>query len=269
MNPDPNALEATLQAGAAEVQRLTAELAQLRSEYQDFVYTVSHDLRAPLRHISAFTQVIAEDLVNAPPDILAHLGTIRQSALLLTQQLDGLLALSRLGQQPLRLQAVPVVELLHAAARECALRYPQKAVQWQLAPDVPPLWADAELVRQLLDQLLDNAVKFSGAAALVAVSWQAVAVGQASQPECCEITVRDSGVGFAPAQASKLFKVFAKLHPARDYGGLGMGLVSCLKIVQRLGGSIAIAAEVNTGCRVTLRLPLAAPAGRQTCCVSG
>ncbi len=242
-------------AQAAEVERLARELAQVRVEFQDFVHSVSHDLRAPLRHISAFTKIIEEDLAHPPPDILGHLATIRQSAQLLTQQLDGLTMLSRLGQQRLELQAVDVSTLVQTVAQELAQTCADRPVQWQLAPDVPPVKADADLLRQLCVHLLGNALKFSRgrAPAQITLTW----LPAPDAPGQCLICIADNGVGFATERAGKLFKVFAKLHPARDYDGLGLGLVASRKIVERLGGRMGISAQVDAGCQVTLTLPLA------------
>lgn len=246
-------------ADLTEAERLARELAQVRAEFQDFVYTVSHDLRAPLRHINAFAQIIEEDLPNAPADIRAHLATIRQSAQLLTQQLDGLTSLSRLAQRRVNLQVVDVVPITQAVARELALRHPQQPVQWQLAQDVPPVWADAELLAQLFTQVLDNAFKFSRdrSPAMIAMTWQRVTPDQPGAPHWVEISVRDNGVGFAPEQADKLFRVFAKLHSPKVFEGLGLGLVTSRKLMAQLGGHMAMTAAVNAGCCVTLRLPLA------------
>ena len=249
-------------APAAGFESLAQELAQVRAEFQDFVYTVSHDLRAPLRHITAFTKIIEEDLPNPPPDILGHLATIRQSAQLLDQQLNGLTMLSRLGQHYLQLQAVDVSALVQAVADELTQRQPTRAVTWQLAQDVPMVWADADLLRQVFTHLLDNALKFSRSRepAQVTVSWQVAApsdAGQAAQAGQCRISVTDNGVGFAPDQAGKLFKVFAKLHPTRDFDGLGLGLVCSRKIMQQMHGSIGIAVTLDGGCCVSLCLPLA------------
>ena len=225
MNPSDLSANLPEPASAAEVARLTRELAQVRAEFQDFVHSVSHDLRAPLRHINAFSKILEEDLSNPPPDILGHLNTIRQAAQLLTQQLDGLTALSRLGQQPLKLQAVPMTPLAQAVVDELAQRHPERQVQWRVAPDMPLVLADADLLRQLLVHLLDNALKFSRsrAPAQVTLSWQVAGPLVAGQPadvapleqgadpaanqgsdqvadhaggaRLCQISVTDNGVG--------------------------------------------------------------------------
>jgi light-regulated signal transduction histidine kinase (bacteriophytochrome) len=236
------------------VQELQRQLDAARAELQDFTYTVSHDLRAPLRHIHAFAQVIAEDWPDMPAEVAGHLGTIEKSAQLLSSQIEGLTQLSRLGLQALNAQAVAVGALAQDVAVEVAAKHSQQPVQWQIAPDVPLVLADAALLRQVLVQVLDNAVKFSrwSAPALVSLTWQLSDDGH------CQIMIRDNGVGFAPEQAKALFKVFGKLHPARDLPGLGLGLVASRKLMERLGGTICIDGVADGGCSITLLLPAAA-----------
>lgn len=233
--------------------RLQRQLDAARAELQEFTYTVSHDLRAPLRHINAFAQVIAEDWPDLPAEVAGHLATIQQSAQLVSEQLDGLTQLSRLGLQALNLQAVDLGALARAAAQDVTSRYLQQQTQWQLASDAPLVVADAALLRQVLFNVFDNAVKFSRGRALarVEMAWQRRDDGR------CQITIRDHGIGFAPGQAQALFKVFGKLHPAREFAGLGLGLISSRKIMLRLGGAIGIEGVSEQGCCVTLDLPLA------------
>lgn len=248
---------------------LQRELDAARTELQDLTYRVSHDLRAPLRHIHAYAQVILEDWPAMPAEVVDHLGTIQKSAQLLTQQLDGLAQLARTGQQVLSLQAVDVAAMVQEVADELVLRYPNTPMQWQLATDVPLVVADVVLLRQVWLQLLDNALKFScrSTPAKITLTWQWVnAEPDAIAPQC-QIRLQDNGVGFSPEQAGKLFKVFGKLHPVREFEGLGLGLIGSRKILQRLGGNIGIAASLNSGCCVTVSLPLAAAHARQTCCV--
>lgn len=237
---------------APSLAQLQHQLDAARAELQEFTYTVSHDLRAPLRHISAFAQVIAEDWPDLPSEVASHLTTIQKSAQLLSDQLDGLTLLSRLGLQPLDVQAVDLGALARAAADEVAARYPQQPTQWQWASDAPAVLADAALLRQVLVHVFDNAVKFSRGCpvARVDVAWQRRDDGR------CQITIRDHGIGFDPGQAQALFKVFGKLHPAREFAGLGLGLVASRKIMQRLDGAIGIEGVAGQGCCVTLNLPL-------------
>lgn len=235
------------------VANLQRELQAARDELQAFTYTVSHDLRAPLRHINAFAQIIEEDWPDMPGEMAGHLATIRQSAQLLTQQLDGLTALSRLGQQRPHMVVVNTLALVQGLVDDVVRLLPQRRIDWQLATDLPALWGDADLLRQALALVLDNACKFTRhqQVAQIGVAWSAVDDGH-----CC-LRVYDNGVGFNPAQADQLFKVFARLHPPREFEGLGLGLVQCRKLIEGMGGRISIAAAVDAGCEVCLTLPIA------------
>jgi signal transduction histidine kinase len=244
---------------ATELARLKHELAQTQAELQDFVYTVSHDLRAPLRHIFAYAQVIEEDWPDAPPEMHGHLATIRGSAQLLTQQLEGLTQLSRIANQPMQLQAVDIAGLSRTVVEELLQRAPKRSVQWHLASDAPPVRADLNGLQQVLTQVLDNALKFSRGCnpATVTLTWRRVPATDPSHPECIEISLQDNGIGFAPERADKLFKVFGKLNPAREFDGLGLGLVLARKWLARMGGTIRIEGALDSGCRVLITLPVA------------
>ncbi len=233
-----------------ELERVQRQLEAARIELQEFVYTVSHDLRAPLRHITSFAQIIAEDMPDMPADIAAHLATIRQSAQLLTQQLEGLAMLSRLGEQALTPGAVDTAALVRDVVDDLARQHPQRQVHWRVAPDLPVVQSDAAMVRQVLLIVLDNALKFTRCRELadISVSWQLLDAGQ-----CC-VSVQDNGVGFAPQQADKLFKVFGKLHLPRKFEGLGLGLVQARTLMERMGGHISVTGEVQNGCCVNLLL---------------
>lgn len=249
-NPLFGGSEALTQAQIAE---LTRQRDAAHAELQAFTYTVSHDLRAPLRHINAFAQIIEEDWPAMPPEVAGHLATIRQSAQLLTQQLDGLTALSRLAQQPVNLEPVALAALVRSGVEALTQANPQRALAWQVAADLPTVQADASLLRQVLALLLDNACKFTRPRhpAQISLSWAALPDGHSG----C-LRVQDNGVGFNPQQADQLFKVFARLHPTREFEGLGLGLVMCRKLLERMGGHISITAEPGAGCCVTLGLLL-------------
>jgi light-regulated signal transduction histidine kinase (bacteriophytochrome) len=234
------------------VEQLQSQLEAARAELQEFTYTVSHDLRAPLRHITAFAQVIAEDWPDMPADMAGHLATIRQSAQLLARQIDGLTQLSRLGQQSLSLQTVDVGAVAQEVALEVAARYPQQRVQWQMPANWPQVTADAALLRQLLVNLMDNAVKFSAGRepAVVSLTWHRLSDAR------CQISVQDHGMGIESAQAKALFKVFGRLQAAQHLPGLGLGLVVSRKILERLDGTISVDGTPGLGCCVTVTLPI-------------
>jgi len=239
-----------------ENERLARELAQARAELEDFTYSVSHDLRASLRHVSAYVQIIREDL-DRPSDagVVNHLDTVSQSAKQMGRQIDGLMELARLTRVELQPSPLDVGVMVRELCAELAPTLHGRALAWQVASDVPELQGDATLVRQLLSHLLGNAVKFTAprSTAVVHVSWQM------DDADRCALTVRDNGVGFNPQYKSKLFHAFQRLHGARDFEGLGMGLALSRKIVERHGGSVWADGSPDMGCSVSFTLPLAKP----------
>ena len=245
--------------------RLQRERDAARAELQEFTASVSHDLRAPLRHINAFAQIIEEDLLDMPAEIAAHLATIRQSAQLLTQQLDGLTALSRLAQHTVHLTAVDSAALVRSLVDELRLQHRDRELQWQIPADLPTMTADADWLRQVLRQVLDNACKFTRTRhpAQISLTWAALA-----DRRVC-LMAQDNGVGFRPEQASQLFKAFARLHPAREFDGLGLGLVQCRKMLARMGGDIRITATPDAGCQVRISLAADGQNGQGPAPVSG
>lgn len=239
-----------------ENERLQRELGQARAELEDFTYSVSHDLRASLRHVNAYVQIIREDLgEQTPAAIASHLDTVSQAARQMGRQIDGLLELSRLTQMELQLSTVDAGPLVRDVCTALAPALSGRAVDWQVAFDFPALRCDATLLRQVLTHLLSNAVKFTGtrAEAEIKVTWQAT-------DNCwCALTVTDNGVGFNPQYREKLFHAFQRLHGAREFEGLGMGLALTRKIVERHGGAVWANGVPNAGCSISFTLPLANP----------
>jgi len=235
------------------VAKLEAELAAARREMQDFTYTVSHDLRAPLRHIVSYAQLVQEDAgpqLNA--EVQGFLGTITDSARHMGVMLDALLELSRVGTAPVQLGPVALQDVLQGVVDGLRAQQAPREVRWRVAPDAPMVQADAALLRLALEQVLGNAVKFTRPQrqAEIAVSFERL-------DGAVRLTVQDNGVGFNPAQAAKLFQPFVRLHSTRQFEGLGMGLALTRKALQRMGGDVAISAGPDAGCCVTLTLPAA------------
>jgi light-regulated signal transduction histidine kinase (bacteriophytochrome) len=237
-----------------ENERLQRELGQARAELEDFTHSVSHDLRASLRHVNAYVQIIREDLgEQANTATAAHLDTVSQAARQMGRQIDGLMELSRLTRADLLLATVDVGQLVRDVCSSLAPAMAGRTVAWQVAPDFPALRADAALTRQALMHLLSNALKFTGTrpAAEIKVTWQTQASGQ------CAITVIDNGVGFNPQYQDKLFHAFQRLHGAREFEGLGMGLALTRRIVERHGGAVWASGASDAGASISFTLPLA------------
>lgn len=235
----------------AQLQR---ELKQARAELEEFTFSVSHDLRASLRHVTAYVQIIQEDLEGqVSAEILGHLHTVSQAAQTMSRQIEALSRLSRLGRVEVTLTVCDVNELIRHVIADLMPMPGEASLAWEVAADFPALWGDAALVQQVLAELLSNAVKFTHNTlhATVRVSW---ALNEAGH---CVVTVRDNGAGFNPQHQSKLFHAFQRLHSARDFPGLGMGLAQCRKIIERLEGDIWAEGAIGGGCRVSFTLPLA------------
>ncbi len=244
---------------AQRIAQLQAELAAARAEMQAFAATVSHDLRAPLRHITSFAQLLQSEagpqLQGEPAEFLGHITTAAQQ---LGSMLDALLALSRVGTAALHMEPVALQDLLEPLVRErqAALQAqtPPRTVQWQIHCSDADALADAPLLRAALAQVLDNALKFSRGRADAAITIRSELDAVAGHVVC---TIHDNGVGFLSEQASKLFKPFIRLHSVRQFEGQGMGLALVAKSLQRMGGQVRIAASLEGGCAVGLELPLA------------
>lgn len=246
------------EAHLAEITALQAQLKTARSELQDFTYTVSHDLRADLRHILAFAEIVQED---AGPQLSAeaqsHLATITGSARHMGVLMDGLMEYSRMGTVPLHVAPVQVRPMVLELCQALQAKYPQRALEWRIAEEFPDVRVDATQFRQALAHVLGNAVKFTTPRmqTMIEVGHQ---VGEADGADpCCTLFVRDNGVGFNPALQAKLFHVFQRLHSPREFDGIGMGLALTRKMVERHGGTVSAEGAVDGGCCIRIALPRA------------
>jgi len=236
------------------IAALQAELAGLRAEMQAFTSTVSHDLRAPLRHIVSYAQMVQED---AGPllseEVKEFLATITSSARHMGLLLDGLTALSRVAAAPLHLEPIGLQDAVQEACDRLTSKHPQRAVDWQVQMDLPVVRADASLLQRVLEELLGNALKFTAPRDKAVIAIRAL---PSALTGAMVLQVQDNGVGYNPAMQAHLFQVFGRLHSAQQFEGIGMGLVLSRKRLQRMGGSLAIEGVVDGGCCVTLTLPL-------------
>jgi light-regulated signal transduction histidine kinase (bacteriophytochrome) len=238
---------------AQRIATLEAALAALRGEMQAFTHTVSHDLRAPLRHIVSYAQLVQEDagpLLNA--EVQGFLSTMTDSARHMGRMLDGLGALSQLGTATVTLARVPLNELVDEVVAELARQHPERVIDWRIAPDLPTVQADTALLRLALQQVMANAVKFTAPRDVAVIE---ISADRLTNPAMAVLQVRDNGVGYNPAQQGALFKVFGRLHSGKQFDGLGMGLVLAAHALQRMGGTVAAQGVVDGGCCVSLQLP--------------
>ena len=257
----------TQTASAAEVEQLRAELARSQQQVADmvaaqdeFLRAVSHDLRAPLRHVTSYGTLVREVLGDLPPEVvqgpevqeaLGFLATMDQSARRMGLMIDGLLALVRASRAPLHLQPVPLASAIAQARATLAAAEAGRAVDWRVGADLPALQADPVLLQELLVQLLGNALKFTRPAAQPRIDVQA----DTAPAGHVAFTVQDNGVGFDPARAGSLFGVFQRLHRETEFDGVGTGLALCRAIAQRHGAQISATAVPGGGCTVRVEWP--------------
>jgi signal transduction histidine kinase len=223
---------------------LNEELVEANKELEAFSYSVSHDLRAPLRAIDGFSRILQEECANMlEGEYIEYLTDIRHNAQQMGQLIDALLRFARLSRQPLHKHQVPVDEIVH----ECLEYLEDDAAQGKLqltVRDLPACEADRSLLKQVWQNLIDNALKYSRHRnpAIVEIGCTATAKGGAQT-----YYVRDNGTGFDMAYAGKLFGVFQRLHRAEDFEGTGVGLAVVQRVLQRHGGHIWAEAQPEKG----------------------
>ena len=250
-----------------QLEGKVAQVSEVNRELEAFSYSVSHDLRAPLRHVAGFSDKLSRHLGEQADDKSRHyLEVISSSARRMAALIDDLLVYSRLGRVAMRQQAVDMQSLvadtramldsnLQAEAENSGHAH---QVEWSIAP-LPIVVGDENMIRQVWLNLLGNAVKYSGnrEPAKIRVDYQL-------QPDGGhQFTVSDNGAGFDMAYAAKLFGVFQRLHKASDYPGTGIGLASVRRVLTRHGGRIWAEAEPDVGATFHFYLPPAIDADKQ------
>jgi PAS domain S-box-containing protein len=214
------------------IQR-TAQLEAANRELEAFTYSVSHDLRAPLRHIAGFSGILMEEFsAELKPEARRHLERIVDGTRRMGQLVDEMLNLARVGRHALKMQLTNLNTILGELLPILHAEYQGRTVEWDVAKITPAL-CDPVLVKQVLQNLLSNAVKFTRTRERAIV-----AVGEIKCGLDTAIFVRDNGVGFDMRYADKLFGVFQRLHRAEEFEGTGVGLATVHRIVQKHGGRV-------------------------------
>jgi PAS domain S-box-containing protein len=231
------------------------QVSEVNRELEAFSYSVSHDLRAPLRHVSGFSDKLARHLgEDADEKSLHYLGIIGNSAKRMSQLIDDLLVYSRLGRSALRLQPVDmqstVAETRAMLDANLAADGSPQQVAWKIEP-LPIVVADENMMRQVWLNLLGNAVKYSSNRERSQVEVSHRRLDDGSHEFC----VRDNGAGFDMAYAGKLFGVFQRLHKSSDFPGTGIGLASVKRVLARHGGGISAESEPDQGAIFRFTLP--------------
>ncbi|HYV40603.1 MAG TPA: PAS domain S-box protein [Thermoanaerobaculia bacterium] len=234
-----------------ELKRRVGELASLNQELESFSYSVSHDLRAPLRHIDGFTRLLGRHAGTGLDEKGRHyLATIEHSVRQMGNLIDELLAFSRLGREEIRSASVDLQAIAQEAIREVESDTNGRNVQWTVGA-LPPVTGDASLLRQVFVNLLSNALKYTRPRAVSSIEVGSVPTD--SDEVVC--FVRDNGVGFDMKYSDKLFGVFQRLHGTGEFEGTGIGLANVRRVIQRHGGRTWAEGTVDGGATFYFSLP--------------
>lgn len=237
------------------VAQRTAQLEQANKELESFSYSVSHDLRAPLRHIDGFACMLTEHAGSRLDEqSRRYLTVINDASKRMGRLIDDLLSFSRNGRAELHLGVVQLTDLIQEVRYQLQGEMAGRTIAWQVGP-LPPVNGDVAMLRQVFLNLLGNAIKYTRRRidAAIEVGTQSGEAGEVV------VFVRDNGAGFNPKYADRLFGVFQRLHAESEFEGTGVGLANVQRIVRRHGGRVWAEGAVERGATFYVALPAATP----------
>ena len=224
------------------VRQRTAQFEVANKELEAFTYSVSHDLRAPLRHISGFSKILTEEFgANLPTEAQHHLERIQEGTRRMGLLVDDLLNLARVGRRDLSLRVSGLQSIVDEVIAELAPECAGRQIEWKIG-NLPFVECDPGLMKQVFQNLLSNALKFTRHRPQAVIE-----IGQKDEQGTPVVFVRDNGVGFSMKYADKLFGVFQRLHRPEDFEGTGVGLATVQRIIQKHGGRVWPEAELDKG----------------------
>jgi signal transduction histidine kinase len=231
----------------ARVAARTLELEVSNRELDAFSYSVSHDLRAPLRSIDGFSRMVVEESNDQlSPESKRHLGLVIAGAQQMGALIDDLLGFSRLGRVDLKMRRVNTADIVDDVIGELKEEFANRQIEFQV-DELPGCRADPALLKVVFHNLLSNAVKFTAQRETAHIEIGALPNAPTETPGMVTYFVRDDGVGFDMAYSDKLFGVFQRLHRMEDFAGTGVGLALVRRIVERHGGKVWAKAAVGAG----------------------
>jgi PAS domain S-box-containing protein len=236
------------------VAERTRQLVAANKDLDVFSHMVSHDLRAPLRHISSFVSLLQEHVSDGgDPTSQQYLGSIAKSSKRMGLMIEGLLEYARLGRVTVEQHAVPMTQLLRGILVHLQQEHRERHIEWVIDDELPVLLGDAMMLAQAFGHLLDNAVKFTRKTERprIELGWQINPVGGRM------FYIRDNGAGFDMTKAHNLFVMFQRQHHSMDYEGTGTGLSLTQRIIERHGGRIWCESAPGRGCTFYFTLPCA------------
>ena len=248
-----NAMAGEVQRARSDLEHQVVErtqaLRETNAELEAFSYSVSHDLRAPLRAIHGFARILLEDHgTQLEPEAKRVLGVIDENTRRMGQLIDDLLSFSRLGRKEVETARVDMTELVRTVAEEVRRSAGDRPLEIKIGP-LPPALGDRDMLRQAVMNLLDNAAKFTRRRTSAQIE-----VGHRADGAETVYYVKDNGAGFDPRYAGKLFGVFQRLHRAEEFEGTGVGLAIVQRIVLRHGGRVWAEGQLDAGATFSFTL---------------
>jgi len=245
-----NALRQLNTALDSRVRERTTQLEDALKELEAFSYSVSHDLRAPLRHVQGYSAMLEREIDGQLTDSARrYLNTISSSCVEMGQLIDDLLGFSRMGRLELSKSCVPLDELVGETLRGLESSTQGRNIVWKIAP-LPSVFGDASMLRRVFDNLIGNAIKYTRPRNPAEIE-----VGCAGEEDGRVIVVvRDNGAGFDMKYVQKLFGVFQRLHRADEFEGTGIGLAIVRRVVSRHGGRVWAESDIGRGAAFYLTL---------------
>lgn len=232
------------------VKERTTELQDALQELETFAYSVSHDLRAPLRHVNGFVELLKQHIDGQIDDRARHyMQRIESQSSHMGSLIDDLLTFSRIGRAPMKRAEVDLDELVRDVRAELVEQAAGREVEWTIEP-LGRVQGDRALLRVVFINLLSNALKYTRATAAPKIT-----IGRRLLRDEMEIYVRDNGAGFDQRYVAKLFGVFQRLHSSEEFEGTGIGLATVRRIVTRHGGRVRAEGAVGNGATFYLSIP--------------
>ena len=242
-----------IEAHAQDMEVLNNNLAHANKDLESFSYSVSHDLKSPLRRVKGFADLLEKDLGGRlEPAERGYLEVIQSESERMNNLIEDLLGFARIGHREMRFEAVDMERVVKGVIAGAKLENPQREILWDVHP-LPTIDCDRELIKQVVENLVGNAVKFTRGRTPARIEIGVLPKNDGNEEVA--FYVKDNGAGFEASGAGKLFKAFQRLHSEKEFEGTGIGLANVQRIIQKHGGKVWAEGEVDKGAAFYFSLP--------------